>query len=143
MQPLGGVRHQADIDHDILAGKHFTDEVDVVFQVERAGAVRGVISLCDAHPVVEGVTGVIEEGEKLGKAPDWMSSYLPFETGWRVMEWTESIYASTYVVVLLVPLLGALRKRAEAICAAGADRYGADVSDVSAAACSSSRTAYV
>jgi membrane-associated phospholipid phosphatase len=53
----------------------------------------------------------------LGKATDWMSSYLPFETRWPVIEQTELLYASTYVVVLLVPLLAhsgsALRRFAQ------------------------------
>jgi membrane-associated phospholipid phosphatase len=53
----------------------------------------------------------------LGKAPDSMSTYLPFETRWPVIEQTELLYASTYVVVLLVPLLArsgsALRRFAQ------------------------------
>ncbi len=53
----------------------------------------------------------------LGKAPDWMGTYLPFEKHWPVIEQTELFYASTYVVVLLVPLLArsgsALRRFAQ------------------------------
>lgn len=41
----------------------------------------------------------------LGPAPDSISAYLPFEAGWPVIEWTEAVYASTYLVVALAPLL--------------------------------------
>jgi len=53
----------------------------------------------------------------LGKPPDWVSSYLPFEMRLPVIEQTELLYAGTYVVVLLVPLLArsgsALRRFAQ------------------------------
>ena len=41
----------------------------------------------------------------LGKAPGSASTYLPFEGRLPVIEWTELIYASTYLVVLIAPLL--------------------------------------
>jgi len=40
----------------------------------------------------------------LGKAPDAVSSYLPFERNLPILEQTEILYASTYIVVLLTPL---------------------------------------
>jgi protein-S-isoprenylcysteine O-methyltransferase Ste14 len=53
----------------------------------------------------------------LGKAPDSIPTYLPFEMRWPVVEQTELLYASTYVVVLLTPLLvgsgSALRRFAQ------------------------------
>jgi membrane-associated phospholipid phosphatase len=41
----------------------------------------------------------------LGKASGSVGTYLPFEARWPVIEQTELLYASTYVVVLLVPPL--------------------------------------
>jgi membrane-associated phospholipid phosphatase/protein-S-isoprenylcysteine O-methyltransferase Ste14 len=41
----------------------------------------------------------------MGRAPDAVGSYLDFESHWPVVEWTELTYASTYLIVLLVPLL--------------------------------------
>jgi len=41
----------------------------------------------------------------LGKAPDAVSTYLPFERNLPILEQTEILYASTYIVVLLTPLL--------------------------------------
>jgi protein-S-isoprenylcysteine O-methyltransferase Ste14 len=41
----------------------------------------------------------------LGKASGSVDTYLPFEARWPVIQQTELLYASTYVVVLLVPLL--------------------------------------
>jgi protein-S-isoprenylcysteine O-methyltransferase Ste14 len=53
----------------------------------------------------------------LGKASDAMATYLPFESRLPVLEQTEVIYASTYLVVLLAPLLivsgAALRRFAQ------------------------------
>jgi len=53
----------------------------------------------------------------LGKASGAVATYLPFESRLPVMEQTEVIYASTYLVVLLAPLLivsgTALRRFAE------------------------------
>jgi protein-S-isoprenylcysteine O-methyltransferase Ste14 len=40
----------------------------------------------------------------VGPPPNAVSAYLPFERMWPVLEWTEAIYASTYLFVLLVPL---------------------------------------
>lgn len=60
---------------------------------------------------------VFEMFGALGKPPDWIGTYLPFETHWPVIQQTELFYASTYVVVLLVPLLAhsgsALRRFAQ------------------------------
>jgi membrane-associated phospholipid phosphatase len=41
----------------------------------------------------------------LGKPRGAVSTYLPFEMHWPVIEQTEIVYASTYLVVLLTPLL--------------------------------------
>ena len=41
----------------------------------------------------------------LGKPVDAVTTYMPFEAHLPVLEWTELPYASTYLVVLLVPLL--------------------------------------
>jgi membrane-associated phospholipid phosphatase/protein-S-isoprenylcysteine O-methyltransferase Ste14 len=41
----------------------------------------------------------------MGKAPGVASTYLPFEKQFPVYQQTELLYASTYLVVLLVPLL--------------------------------------
>jgi hypothetical protein len=41
----------------------------------------------------------------LGKPADAVATYLPFEKHLPVIEWTEPAYASTYLVVLLTPLL--------------------------------------
>ena len=60
---------------------------------------------------------VFEMFGALGKAPGSLNTYLPFETHWPVIESTELLYASTYIVVLLVPLLArsgtALRRFAQ------------------------------
>ena len=54
---------------------------------------------------------------RMGPAPDAVATYLPFENRLPVMEQAEPIYASTYLVVLLAPLLigsgGALRRFAQ------------------------------
>jgi hypothetical protein len=42
---------------------------------------------------------------RLGAARDAVTTYASFETHLPVIEWTEAIYASTYLVVLLAPLL--------------------------------------
>lgn len=53
----------------------------------------------------------------LGKAPGSIDTYLPFEARFPVLQTTELLYASTYVVVLLVPILirssSALRRFAQ------------------------------
>ena len=50
----------------------------------------------------------------LGKPPEAIATYLPFEGSWPVLPWAEPLYFSTYVAVLLFPLLvrsaGALRR---------------------------------
>ena len=43
----------------------------------------------------------------MGKAPDAVSTYLPFESRLPIIEPLELIYFSTYAVVLLVPLIAA------------------------------------
>lgn len=45
----------------------------------------------------------------LGLPPDAVSAYARFELGWPVWEWTEILYASTYVVVVLAPLAATRR----------------------------------
>jgi len=37
---------------------------------------------------------------RLGIPPDAIEAYLPFERGWPVLEWTEVIYGSVYVLVI-------------------------------------------
>ncbi|HUI11824.1 MAG TPA: prolipoprotein diacylglyceryl transferase family protein [Bacteroidota bacterium] len=46
----------------------------------------------------------------LGVPPDAVRSYLPFEERLPVLEWTELIYAATYLFVLLAPLAAPERK---------------------------------
>jgi protein-S-isoprenylcysteine O-methyltransferase Ste14 len=46
----------------------------------------------------------------LGVPKDGISSYLPFESSLPIWEWTETIYASTYLVVLAVPLVAGSRR---------------------------------
>jgi membrane-associated phospholipid phosphatase len=41
----------------------------------------------------------------IGRPIDAISTYLPFERRWPVWEWTELPYASTYLMVLLTPLV--------------------------------------
>ena len=41
----------------------------------------------------------------LGKQGNTISTYLPFEQHFPVIEWTELLYASTYLVVILTPFL--------------------------------------
>jgi protein-S-isoprenylcysteine O-methyltransferase Ste14 len=45
-----------------------------------------------------------------GVPRDAVASHLPFERGWPVLEWTEAVYASAYVMILATPLL--VRSRA-------------------------------
>jgi membrane-associated phospholipid phosphatase/protein-S-isoprenylcysteine O-methyltransferase Ste14 len=47
----------------------------------------------------------------MGRQPNAISTYLPFEKHIPIVEWTELLYASTYVVVILTPFL--LRNREE------------------------------
>jgi protein-S-isoprenylcysteine O-methyltransferase Ste14 len=37
---------------------------------------------------------------RFGIPPDAVEAYLPFERGWPVIEWTEAVYGSVYVLVL-------------------------------------------
>ncbi len=41
----------------------------------------------------------------LGVPADGIVGYLPFEHGWPVLEWTEAIYGSVYILVLAAPLV--------------------------------------
>ena len=41
----------------------------------------------------------------LGVPPDGIVGYLPFERAWPVLEWTEAVYASVYLLVLAAPLV--------------------------------------
>ncbi len=42
---------------------------------------------------------------RLGVPRDARSAYLPFERPWPVLEWSEPVYASVYLLVLLAPLI--------------------------------------
>lgn len=42
---------------------------------------------------------------RLGIPRDAVVAYLPFEHGWPVLEWTEAIYGSIYLFVLVTPLI--------------------------------------
>jgi len=53
-------------------------------------------------------------------APGAIAAHLPFEHAWRVIEWTEIIYASTYVAVVLVPWAATSRGRLRQFFIAGA-----------------------
>lgn len=46
----------------------------------------------------------------LGVPKDSMSVFLPFEKNLSVWEWTEAIYASAYVLVIVVPLVASSRR---------------------------------
>jgi len=37
---------------------------------------------------------------RLGVPPDAVEAYLPFERGWPVLEWTEAVYGSVYLLVV-------------------------------------------
>jgi protein-S-isoprenylcysteine O-methyltransferase Ste14 len=54
-----------------------------------------------------------------GVPRDAVSSFLPFENRFSVVEWTEAIYASTYAWVLLVPLVAQTQRRLREFCLAG------------------------
>lgn len=41
----------------------------------------------------------------LGEPPDAISTYLPGEDDWPVLQWTESIYVSVYIAVVVAPFL--------------------------------------
>jgi len=56
--------------------------------------------------------------EYLGVPPDAMSTYLPGETEWPVIPWTEALYVLAYPFVLLAPLLARDRR--------GLRRFAAD-----------------
>lgn len=43
--------------------------------------------------------------QALGRAPDSFATTLPFERHWPVVQWTEAIYASAYLMIPLTPLL--------------------------------------
>jgi protein-S-isoprenylcysteine O-methyltransferase Ste14 len=43
--------------------------------------------------------------QALGRAPDAFGTMLPFERHWRVVQWTEVVYASAYVFIPIAPLL--------------------------------------
>lgn len=46
----------------------------------------------------------------IGAAPDAVAPLLPFEKNLSVYEWTEIFYASTYIFVLLTPLIAGTRR---------------------------------
>lgn len=43
--------------------------------------------------------------QALGRASDAFGTSLPFEAAWPVWQWTEAVYASTYLFIPLTPLL--------------------------------------
>lgn len=43
--------------------------------------------------------------QALGRAPDAFSVALPFERAWPVIQWTEAVYVSSYVIVPAAPLV--------------------------------------
>ncbi len=45
----------------------------------------------------------------LGVRPGGAGAYLPFEYDWPVLEWTEPLYLSTYLVVTLAPFIACTR----------------------------------
>lgn len=55
----------------------------------------------------------------LGIPADAISSYLPFERRIPVLEWTEVVYASTYLWVCLAPLLAITQKSLRQFCQRG------------------------
>jgi hypothetical protein len=42
---------------------------------------------------------------RLGIPPDAVEAYLPFEREWPVLEWTEAVYGSVYLLVMSAPFL--------------------------------------
>ena len=50
-------------------------------------------------------TVAFEAVYRLGIPADAVEAYLPFERNWPVLEWTELVYASVYLFVVLVPLV--------------------------------------
>lgn len=55
----------------------------------------------------------------LGVPHDAVSAFLPFEHQLPVVEWTELIYASTYPLVALAPLIAGTRRDLRAFCVRG------------------------
>ncbi|MEE8192385.1 MAG: prolipoprotein diacylglyceryl transferase family protein [Gemmatimonadales bacterium] len=47
---------------------------------------------------------------RLGVPTDAVVAYLPFERNWPVLEWTEAIYGSVYLLVLSTPLILATQR---------------------------------
>ncbi|HET7039073.1 MAG TPA: prolipoprotein diacylglyceryl transferase family protein, partial [Gemmatimonadales bacterium] len=47
---------------------------------------------------------------RLGLPRDAVSAYLPFETGWPVLQWSEAVYGSAYLLVLAAPLVVPTRR---------------------------------
>lgn len=62
---------------------------------------------------------VYEAVVAIGSPPDAVSTYMPFEFFLSVLQWTEIIYASTYVVVFLTPALLGSRKALRSFCLRG------------------------
>ena len=63
VQAFFGAGHQADIDRDVFARQHLGNEIHVVFQVEGAGAVGGVVLRRESHPVMQGVARIVEKSD--------------------------------------------------------------------------------
>ncbi len=55
-------------------------------------------------------TVVYEAVYRLGIPPDAIEAYLPFERGWPVLEWTEAVYGSVYLLVMAAPFVVRSRK---------------------------------
>jgi protein-S-isoprenylcysteine O-methyltransferase Ste14 len=55
----------------------------------------------------------------LGVPSDAIPTYLPFEYRFRVAEWTEAVYASTYVWVIAVPLVAYSARSLRRFCTSG------------------------
>jgi len=56
---------------------------------------------------------------RLGPPAGAAGSFLPFEARWPVLEWTEAVYASTYLFVALAPLLARRRTALRAFATGG------------------------
>ncbi|MEZ5418233.1 MAG: prolipoprotein diacylglyceryl transferase [Vicinamibacterales bacterium] len=58
--------------------------------------------------------------QALGPAPDAFSLTLPFERGWPVVQWTEAVYVSSYLIVPAAPLMAFGRRGLRRLAISGA-----------------------
>ena len=58
--------------------------------------------------------------QQLGRAPDAFGTSTTWERGWPVVQWTEAIYASTYLFVPLTVLIETTQRRLRAFAVEGA-----------------------